>query len=228
VPLVLVLDEHKIEKIIEHMKSSKLCPTGLSIRYNHHEKNIVLNSSGVAGDTNDDHDFFENFKENLLYADLSWLGPLCRTFRSHLNADIHINPDGSIKHDLVKVSVTLNIPSEVGTIHKYLYPRFKSFVKFRQFVKQVEFKGHQYAIRHIIFHLEIDAKIVNRILNDNQINHQILAQWMATVDTLVDHNAGRYSFWNKIPVINGKMNPLVMDDCIILKFNLSGDLNGEE
>lgn len=71
--------------------------------------------------------------------------------------------------------------------------------------------------------MDLDGLKVNSILKNNQaINQQVLAQWLATVDHILDHNKGVYKFIETVSVTNGKMNNALFETAFCFSFKEKG------
>ncbi|MFC0273593.1 hypothetical protein ACFFIX_19565 [Metabacillus herbersteinensis] len=202
----MLLDDRGIDNIVEKMQNKNLKIEKLMFKYNPENKFVKIDGDGIPGIIQED-DFFENFKDNLIYSDLSWLEPLCKAFRSKLEAEVKVDPEGDFQHDKVNIEVNLNVPSTLGdNFHGFLYPRFKTFVKFYPFIKSVQVRGYQSKVKNIFFKLEVDGKKVNKMLKDNNINNQYLNQWLIQIEKCERDNINQEYFCNTFRVINGKIN----------------------
>lgn len=217
-----LLNANRVIELRETLKKEKMNLNNLHFTYDN-GGSLLIDGIGMPGIVLDE-EYYENIEENITYADFSWLAPLCTTFRTRLKAEISVLPDGSLNHQSVQLSVNFMLPRDVTNIHSYAYSRFSSFIPFRHFVKKVEVKGHKGSIQNIIFHMEVDGKKVNGMLkNKTTVNSQILSQWLATMDQVIQFNRGRYKFCDTIPVVNGKMSYSTSTSTISFKYNKLGE-----
>ena len=204
---VMLLDDFGINQIVTDMQNKNLNIEKLLFKYNPDKKYVLVDGDGIPG-VIQECDFYENFKDNLIYTDLSWLAPLCSAFNCNLEAKVSVDPDGSFQHDRVEMVANLQVPKKVGdNLLGFLYPRFKNFVKFYPFIKSVEVRGYQSKVCNIFFNLEIDTQKVNKILRaKDNINHQLIEQWLYMIDKCERDNVMSDRYSNTFLVLNGKIN----------------------
>lgn len=205
---VELLDEKHIVELVDSLREKKIGLSCIKFKYNYHNNEMLPKSVGVRG-VIEDNDYFSNIEENLIYANLCWFTPFGKDIKANFDVHMPVNPDGSIEHHNIGVVVKMDLPSHLTSrqYDKFVYPVFRKLVPFRQFVTNVEFKGHDHHVKFIMFHLSLNGKLVTPILNkQGNVNVQILSQWISTLDFVSKLNEDNYSFEENLPVINGRMS----------------------
>ncbi|WP_078557089.1 hypothetical protein [Bacillus alkalicellulosilyticus] len=214
----MLFKEEGINNFITELKEDKMNVERINFTYNNQNQSYTLiTCDGVPGIAQE-ADYYENLGENLIYSDMSWLQPICKAFKCKIQANVKVLADGSLDHEHITVEANLMVPKNVGpNIHGFLYPRFRTFVKFYPLVKEIKFsltsKDFNSQICNIFFTLEFDAKKVNAILRDQgNVNQGVLEQWLNRAERCLlltrdkaahgDLKRSVHSF----EVINGKAN----------------------
>lgn len=210
-----IFSDTHLTQINRGIKIQKMSLNNISFHY--HKGEMLVNSEGHTF-TNQDTEYFETIEGNLKYADLSWLSPICSLFfGAIIDATIQVKPSGHFEHDKVRIVVNQIIPNELSA-EQYMYYRLKNFIKFRQYLKEVEFKGFDHNIRHMIFTYDMDGKMVQSILEKAEHNKQVMDQWLATIAQVNLYNKGNFRFCDKVPVTNGKLNYTANRSVVSFKF----------
>ncbi|MDC3424387.1 hypothetical protein NC797_07685 [Aquibacillus sp. 3ASR75-11] len=219
----MLLNESGIEELISEMKDKSLNIESLQFKYSPKKNHpyALVYGEGVSGIAQDE-DYYINFEENIFAAEFSWFEPLCKFFRSSaIDASVTVLPDGNFEQEKVKIEAKLELPKGVENVPGFLYPRFKPFVLFYPYLKNIEVKGFEGVIRNVIFSLEIDARTVTSILKEpNKYNRQMLEQWLVITDKCERDNIGRNRFENSFKVINGKINYEARTELVSKFFNI--------
>ncbi|OUM90431.1 hypothetical protein [Parageobacillus thermoglucosidasius] len=225
----LLCDEH-INEIKKDLITYRHGVNQIMVSYSAHSNSISVESHGIKNILNPEN-YYDNLEQHLIYANLSWLTP----FSNHLNESLEVNfdavlnvlPDGTMEHDNVSLTVNAVIfgqknKYEIMQIAKTL---FEALIPFRQYISSVTFKGHQYSLHQISFDMKLDGKKVSAILANNKINRQILAQWLQTLDNILDSNQRRYKFIDTVSILSGsgKMSAFSYQSAVCFRFKLKGE-----
>lgn len=218
------------EQIIEMKQKIQMAKAGvknISFKFSAIKKAISVEVFAIKDIISNNHEYFENIEEHLVFANFTWLSPLTNELIKKLNvnyqAQLFVNPDGSMDHKNVEISVSAAIPSDLKErkqILRYAENLFSHMIAFRSYIEHIEFKGNRNNLVQIIFSLKLDGSKVNAILNNNQVNRQVLHQWLAQLDNVMEMNKGNYKFTNKIPVINGRMSTASFESSLCFLFSL--------
>lgn len=214
-------DDDDILEMKEEFIKKKMALKSFSLTYSTKNQDVLAYGKGVSGIPQHE-DYYDNLEDNIMYTDLSWFSNFCKIFkRVNFSAEISVLPDGSFQHDRIHVNLSAAVVGESpekAFIMKSLLPFFESLMPFKQFITNVEFSGNKHCLRSVSFDMVLDAKKVSAILNEKLVNKQMLSQWMATLDHMIDYNKDRYRFVHNLPVINGRMNTITSEPTICFQF----------
>jgi hypothetical protein len=224
------LKDNEILEIKSRIVKKKQSLKTIQFKYSSTARTLYVDALGI-NDIIHDSEYYDNVEDHLMFAELSWLTPMTH----HINKILEVNfeamlqvlPDGSMSHENIHFEVNAGMYSKQTEKHQILNSArmlFTSLLPFRQYIKDVTFKGNQYTLKNIHFTLDLDGKKVNTILKDKQvINQQIMGQWLATLDNVLDYNADNYKFVVSMPVVNGKMRGESMESTACFRFENRGD-----
>ncbi|WP_374717786.1 hypothetical protein [Neobacillus sp.] len=219
------LEESQILDIKNTLKTQKIGLSNIQFKYSATAKTMNIEAYGIENILQND-EYYDNIEEHLIFADLRWLALMSseinKKLKVNFDANIQVNPDGSMNHEKIHFEISAGIFSQQMEKYQILSSAktlFSSLIPFRQYIKNVTFKGHQYNLKTIIFTLELDGYKVNSIISQNTVvNQQILSQWLATLDNILDYNKGRFKFINKVPIINGRMSTASFQSALCFRF----------
>lgn len=224
-----LLTENQIIEVKETLEKQRVGLTNISFKYSATAKTINIEAHGIENILHNE-EYYENVEDHLTFAELRWLAPMARELNKKLevnfDANIAVLPDGSMDHEHIQFELSANIFSRQTEKHQILNSArllFISLLPFRQFIKSVTFKGHQYNLKTILFHLDLDGTKVSQILKNEQvINQQVLGNWLATLDNILDFNKGRFKFVTNVPVVSGKMSTASFESAVCFRFEEKG------
>lgn len=223
------LHDNQILEIKNTLEKQRVGLRNISFKYSATAKTLNCECYGIE-DILNNSDYYDNIEDHLMYAVLTWLTPMSRELNKKLevnfDAVISVFPDGGMGHNNVQFEVSAGIFSrqtEKFQILNSAKALFSSLIPFKSYIKNVTFKGHQYNLKQIVFSLDLDGQMVNTILANKQVtNQQVLSQWLATLDNILDYNKGRFKFITKVPVINGKMSTASFESAVCFRFEDKG------
>ncbi|KZE67952.1 hypothetical protein AWM68_17420 [Fictibacillus phosphorivorans] len=220
--MIQQLNDDQILEIKQTLMTHRVGLKSLYFKYNSNTHDMFVEGKGIEGIPQNE-EYYDNLEDNLIFSDISWLTPICGELKANFQAEIDVLPDGTMDHSKVKMEITIACPlrnmSKKDIMREY-YSVFKRLLKFRGFIKKVEFRGHEYSLKTISFSLELDGRKVNTILKNTQtINTQVLSQWQATLDHVLDYNKGRFKFVSVLPVVNGRMSTATFESAVCFKFS---------
>ena len=224
-----ILNDDQILEIKETLKNKKLGINKLALKYNALKNSLNFEAYGIE-DIPCNNEYYDYLAENIVYLSFSWLTPLSKALNKNIDVNFEalmdVSPSGNIKHDNIQLKVSVGFfRKEISKAYILKYSRifFKNLLPFRQFIKDVTFKGHGYDLKTIHFQLELDGTKVNPILRKSQVpNQQILSQWIATLDHIIDYHKGRYKFIANVPIVNGKMSTASFESAVCFFFEGRG------
>lgn len=222
-----LLHDDEISKVRSDLEITKLGITNILFSYSTTREKSVLNVEAYGvNDILQQDEYFENIEDHLMFAEFSWLAPMAHELNKKLeinfNAEVTVLPNGTIDHSNIKFDINAVIFSRHIEKHQILSSvksLYTSLLPFRQYIKNVTFTWHYYKLTNILFELELDGRKVNTILSNSQVtNQQVLGQWMATLDNIIDSNQGRFKHIVTLPVINGKMSVAMIKSGLCWRF----------
>ncbi|QJX65108.1 hypothetical protein HLK66_25850 (plasmid) [Niallia circulans] len=77
----------------------------------------------------------ENVKENLIFANYSWLSPLCDDLNCPFQGHLEVLPSGEMNHHNIDLTISIPLSGslEKAKIMSTLYEQFKVFRKISEF-----------------------------------------------------------------------------------------------
>ncbi|KAA6446943.1 hypothetical protein [Bacillus swezeyi] len=219
-----LLNEKKIDQFLNNVKDRGVWLSDINFRYNPRKHFLMVDGLGASG-MQLDEEYYENVRDHLEYADLSWLTPMCNKLSTHLSATINVLDDGTINQDTVRLQFTVEV-NEHDNLKRLVYTKLKNFIYFKDFIEEINFKGTGSKIRAIILILNVDVKKLSKILSSNNdqvnntVNKSILEQWVATASMVEQHYTTAYHINCIIPVLKGKMQYNIKKDSVMLRINL--------
>ncbi|MFT9600369.1 hypothetical protein, partial [Mesobacillus sp.] len=219
------LQENQIIEIKNTLEKQRVGLKKIAFKYSATAKTLNVEAYGIE-DILHNEEYYENIEDNLMFSELSWLAPMSRELNKKLevnfDAEVSVLPDGNMDHTNVQFEISAGIFSRQTEKFQILNSAkilFTNLLPFRQYIKSVTFKGHQYNLKTILFNLELDGRKVNTILSNAPVaNQQVLSQWMTTLDHILDYNKGRFKFITKVPVVNGKMSTASFESAVCFRF----------
>lgn len=219
------LNDNQILEMKEAFHKAQLGLQKLCFKYTATSKDLFVDAIGIEGIPQTE-DYYDNVEDNLLYTELTWLNTLCNKLQINFDATIEVLPDGSFNHQSIHLELNpVVVGREVTKAHilSYFYPLFIKLVPLKSFIRNVEFKGHDFSLRKISFDILLDGKKVNSLLNkEHPVNNQALSQWVATLEHILEYNKGRYKYITSVPVVNGRMSTASFESAICFKFDGKG------
>lgn len=217
-----ILTEAHIREVSQTIRSKQLGINRLDIIFK--KEQLYIDVFGVEGIPQVET-YYENIEDHLVYSELSWLGPLCRTFKVNVDATINVDPEGEFKQDSIQLGVYTAFSRQFTRpqILNRLMPLLNSLVPFRSHLSEVELVWHDGCLNTIRFSMNIEAKKVNPIIsNAHAPNNQILRQWASTIDQAIDYNKGRYKHRVKLPIVNGRINTSKFETAVCFRMDVKG------
>lgn len=202
----MLLTDDMIANVVENIKSKEFVVENLNIKFNKKSDTqyyLLVNTDGCRNVVTDEQ-YFQTFEDNLMFAELSWLNALIRTLRTNFEATVQVSSNGEFDHENIQMSVKLNVPQDAD-INKYLYPRLRTFVLLHPFITNLEVTGYQCSISILEFHMNVNGKLINKILQENKVNRSLLEQWMYCIQKCVRDNGSSERYFENIPFLSGKM-----------------------
>lgn len=214
-------DDEQVFEMKEELIKKQMALKTFSLTYSTKNKVVQTYVNGINGIPQHE-EYYDNVEDNIVFTDFSWFSSFCHIFQKvNFSADIEVLPDGNFQHSNIKLNISAAVVGDTPDkpfIMKSLYPFFERLMPFKQFITNVEFSGNKHCLRTVSFDLELDAKKVSPILKEKLVNKQMLSQWMATLDHVIDYNKDRYRFIHNVPVINGRMNMINSAPTICFQF----------
>lgn len=223
-----LLHDNQISEMKSNLEIQRVGLENILFSYSTTSGKKVLNVEAYGVDDILQHDeYYENIEDHLTFAELSWLNPMAcelnKKLEINFDATIPVFPDGTMDHSKVKFHISAGLFSRQTEKHQILASvksLYTSLIPFRQYIKNVTFKWHLYRLKTILFELELDGRKVNSILSNTQVtNQQVLGQWLATLDNIIDSNQGRFKHIVTLPVINGKMSAALIKSGVCFRFS---------
>ncbi|QAS54860.1 hypothetical protein [Halobacillus litoralis] len=215
----MLLKEEGIEDFIADIKESELNIETLSLKFNPEKSYALINALGTSSIMQNE-EYYENVEENVFATEFSWFGPLCQELNSLITANMRVDTEGNFDQEKVMLEVNVVMPRKISSLYKELKP----LVLFHPYITSMKVKGGKGRIRNIFFYLELDAKMVNKTINHKEnINHQILTQWIYGLEVCERDNRSKKVFDNRFKVVNGKMNRTVKKEMVSQYFNHNDD-----
>lgn len=218
----MLLNERKIRKQIIKQKLKNNSIKGVNFRYNKHDKVVLMDTRGM-GNIIHDEDFYENLYEDVLSVDSFCIARLAKRFESNMEISTTVLPDGCMDFHSVDVSVNIIVPNkkdvfnsnkENGKIRRFLYTHYKKLVPFYPYIKTIEFIYQNYRLCNVCVKMDLNLEKANSLFESNVFNNQILEQWLATYETILEQSEGEHSIYFTLPIIKGQMRFDMREECM--------------
>ncbi|WP_026801542.1 hypothetical protein [Pontibacillus halophilus] len=200
--------DNYIEDFVSKLKNRSYGCTKISIIKNN--KELTIMDEGPIGIFHDD-EFLENLKENLFYANLSWIDSLSNLAEScHIEVDVM--PDGDIDHQNINFEFKIAIPESYksekgqrwkGYVKKHYFEKF--IVPFSKHLTCMKVKVHQYKVYHLAISGTVNASKINQILRSNAYNKSVEYQYLAEFDQFIKLKHDCFQIEIDAPVVDGEL-----------------------
>jgi len=213
------IGEKSINEIMVTIKEKQLNLSRLEFKTR--DKFVLIGPIGTEKIKQED-DYYENAKENLIFANYSWLSPLCDDLNCPFQGHLEVLPSGEMNHHNIDLTISIPLSGslEKAKIMSTLYEQFKVLEKYRNFIQFFDVSGFKYMTNLIHVSLKIPGNKITPLLKEAKtkpVNKQIISQWLATVENIMDQNANNFSYSHKVYAVDGRMQSTTFESKFTFK-----------